>query len=126
MAFVYLVRCADGSLYVGWTEDVEPRIATHNEGRGVSYTSRRRPVTLAFVESHTTAESARRRERQIKRWSAVASDQILAFRGPVIGRTADIAVAAVLAVAFGAVGIVCFVRLWTEVRVWREQPVGVR
>jgi hypothetical protein len=57
---------------------------------------------------------------------SVASDRILAFRGHVIGGTADIAVAAVLAVAFGAVGIVCFLRLWTEVRVWREQPVGVR
>lgn len=57
---------------------------------------------------------------------SVASDQILAFRGHVIGGTADIADAAVLAVAFGAVAIVCFLRLWTEVRVWCEQPVGVR
>ena len=77
MAFVYLVRCADGSLYVGWTEDVETRIATHNEGRGGSYTSRRRPVTLAFVESHTTAELARRRERQIKRWSAAKKEALV-------------------------------------------------
>jgi hypothetical protein len=57
---------------------------------------------------------------------SVASDRILAFRGHVIGGAADIAVAAVLAVAFGAVGIVCFLRLWTETRVWREQSVGVR
>jgi predicted GIY-YIG superfamily endonuclease len=77
MAFVYLVRCADASLYVGWTEDVETRIAAHNEGRGGSYTSRRRPVTLAFVETHTTAESARRRERQIKRWSAAKKEALV-------------------------------------------------
>ena len=57
---------------------------------------------------------------------SVRSDVILAFRGHVIGGVADIAVAAVLAVAFGAVGIVCLLRLWTEIRVWREQSIGVR
>jgi putative endonuclease len=77
MAFVYLVRCADGSLYVGWTKNVETRVATHNEGRGGTYTSRRRPVTLAFVETHTSVESARRRERQIKRWSAAKKEALV-------------------------------------------------
>jgi branched-subunit amino acid ABC-type transport system permease component len=52
---------------------------------------------------------------------SVSSDLILAFKGHVIGGVGDIAVAAVLAVAFGAVGIVCLLRLWTEIRVRREQ-----
>ena len=65
---VYLVRCADHSLYGGWTTNVEARVVMHNEGRGGSYTRQRRPVTLVFVETHGTIESATRRERQIKRW----------------------------------------------------------
>jgi hypothetical protein len=57
---------------------------------------------------------------------SVESDVILAFRGHVIGGTTDMAAAAVPAVAFGAVGIACLLRLWTEVRMWREQSIGVR
>jgi putative endonuclease len=55
MAFVYIVRCADHSLYVGSTDDVDARIVMHNEGRGSQYTKQRRPVTLVFVEAHDTA-----------------------------------------------------------------------
>lgn len=57
---------------------------------------------------------------------SVRSDVILAFRGHVIGGTSDMAAAAVLAVGFGAVGIACLLRLWTEVRMWREQSIRVR
>jgi putative endonuclease len=45
MPFVYMVRCADQSLYVGLTEDVEARVAMHNEGRGTRYTRQHTPVT---------------------------------------------------------------------------------
>jgi hypothetical protein len=55
---------------------------------------------------------------------SVASDLILAFRGHVIGGATDIAVAAVLAVGFGAVAIGCLLRLWTEVRMWRELGIA--
>lgn len=78
MAFVYMVRCIDGSLYVGWTEDVEARVSMHNEGRGGPYTMRRRPVTLVLVEPHDTAESARARERQLKRWSSGKKEALIA------------------------------------------------
>jgi putative endonuclease len=77
MPFVYILRCADESLYVGWTDDVDARVAAHNEGRGGRYTRRRRPVALAFVESHPTSESARDRERQLKGWSAAKKESLI-------------------------------------------------
>ena len=77
MPFVYVVRCADQSLYVGSTADVEARVAMHNEGRGGSYTCQRRPVTLVFVEVHETLESAAHRERQIKRWSRAKKERLI-------------------------------------------------
>jgi predicted GIY-YIG superfamily endonuclease len=78
MPFVYIVRCADDSLYVGWTDNVDARVAMHNEGRGGRYTMRRRPVTLAWIEAHVTAESARLRERQLKGWSATKKQALIA------------------------------------------------
>ena len=78
MAFVYILRCADDSLYVGWTEDIDSRLAMHNEGRGGNYTARRRPVTIVFVESHETHESARVRERQLKRWTSAKKEALIA------------------------------------------------
>ncbi len=77
MAFVYLVRCVDQSLYVGCAENVEARIAMHNEGRGGRYTRRRSPVTLVFVEAHASVESATHRERQNKRWSSATKEALV-------------------------------------------------
>jgi putative endonuclease len=74
--FVYIVRCADQSLYIGSTADVEARVAAHNEGRGGSYACRRRPVMLVFQERHETLESADR-ERQIKRWSRAKKEMLV-------------------------------------------------
>ena len=78
MPFVYVVRCTDRSLYVGWTSDVEARVAMHNDGRGGTYTRGRRPVTLVFTEAHTTMASAISRERQIKHWSAAKKEALVA------------------------------------------------
>ena len=69
MPWVYMVRCADGTLYVGQTDDLVAREKTHNEGRGGRYTATRRPVHLVYSESHATSESAGDRERQLKRWT---------------------------------------------------------
>lgn len=77
MAFVNIVRCADQSLYIGSTADVEARVAAHNEGRGGSYACRRRPVMLVFQERHETLESAADRERQIKRWSRAEKEMLV-------------------------------------------------
>lgn len=67
MNVCYMLRCADGSLYTGWTNDLEGRLRAHNEGRGGKYTRSRRPVTLVHVEAFPTKEEAMSREWHIKR-----------------------------------------------------------
>ncbi len=66
MPFVYIVRCADGSLYTGYAEDVARRVAAHNAGKGARYTSGRRPVHLVFTEACASRGEALRREHQLK------------------------------------------------------------
>ena len=67
MAFVYLLRCADGSLYCGWTVDVPKRVAAHATGKASRYTATRRPHTLAAAWEVPTHTAARRLEARIKR-----------------------------------------------------------
>lgn len=67
--FIYILRCADGSLYVGHTSNVEDRVKVHNDGRGALWTACRRPVTLVYQEQLPSEERAIARERQIKRWT---------------------------------------------------------
>ncbi len=69
---MYLVRCADGSYYTGWTTDVARRVATHNRGTGARYTRSRRPVTLAYYEECPDATAARQREPRLRRLSHAA------------------------------------------------------
>ena len=64
-----LLRCADNSLYVGDTSDLQTRERDHNEGRGGSYTAKRRPVQIVYAEQYSSREEALKRERQIKGWS---------------------------------------------------------
>ena len=63
---VYLVRCADESLYCGITNDIEKRLVAHNSGKGAKYTKSRMPVEMAGVSSKMTKSEALRLERQIK------------------------------------------------------------
>ena len=65
----YIVRCRDASYYVGHTDDLDERIADHNDGQFSSYTRKRRPVRLVFVEEFQTREEALARERQLQGWS---------------------------------------------------------
>jgi putative endonuclease len=65
-AWVYLLRCADGSLYCGWTVDLERRLEAHANGRGAKYTRSRRPVSLALALQQPDATAARREEARIK------------------------------------------------------------
>ena len=67
MAFVYLLRCADGSLYCGWTVDVPKRVEAHASGRASRYTAARRPHALAAAWEVPTRTDARRLEARIKR-----------------------------------------------------------
>jgi putative endonuclease len=65
-AFVYLLRCADGTLYCGWTVDVDRRLAAHASGRASRYTASRLPVELAATWELESPRAARRVEWQIK------------------------------------------------------------
>jgi putative endonuclease len=64
--FVYILRCGDGSLYTGITDDVEKRLAAHRAGKGAKYTRARLPVELVYHETFETKEEALRREHAIK------------------------------------------------------------
>lgn len=67
MNYTYLLRCADGTLYCGWTNHLEERVQSHNEGKGAKYTKCRRPVELVYYEVFETKQEAMRREAAIKR-----------------------------------------------------------
>lgn len=70
-AYVYILRCADGTLYTGWTTDIGRRIAEHETGgpRCAAYTRRRRPVILVYSRLMPDKSSAMREEARIKRLS---------------------------------------------------------
>ena len=63
---IYIVQCADGSLYTGYSTDVAKRVATHNRGKGAKYTRSRLPVTLVHQEHYVTKTLAMSREYAIK------------------------------------------------------------
>ncbi len=67
MNYTYIVRCKDNTLYCGWTNDLEKRMASHNAGTGAKYTRNRHPVQLVYYETFETKEEAMRREYAIKR-----------------------------------------------------------
>ena len=69
MYYVYILRCADGTLYTGYTDDVERRLRVHNSGKGAKYTRSRRPVALAYAEEWPDKSAALKREAAIKRLS---------------------------------------------------------
>jgi putative endonuclease len=67
MHFVYIVRCADGTLYTGYARDPERRTRIHNAGRGAKYTARRLPVSLVYWEVCDSRSAALKREHEVKR-----------------------------------------------------------
>jgi putative endonuclease len=68
MWYVYMIKCADGSLYTGVTTDIKRRLSEHNSGKGASYTRGRTPVRLVYNESHPDRSAALKREAEIKSW----------------------------------------------------------
>ena len=64
--YTYILRCADGSLYTGWTNDLDRRLAAHQAGKGGKYTRAKRPVELVYSERFDTKSEAMRREWEIK------------------------------------------------------------
>ena len=77
MPYVYLVECADGSLYTGWAVDVARRVKAHNAGRGARYTRWHRPVTLVYTEELPDRGTALKREAEIKRWPRAKKLQLI-------------------------------------------------
>ncbi len=69
MYFAYIIRCADGTLYTGYTDDIARREAMHNSGRGAKYTRSRLPVKMVYHESFAARSDAMKREYAIKRLS---------------------------------------------------------
>ena len=87
MNYVYLLRCADGSLYCGWTTDPEARLAKHNSGQGAKYTRSRLPVEMVYTEMYEDRHEALSREWHIKRMSHAEKEKMIA--GGRAGRTAE-------------------------------------
>jgi putative endonuclease len=75
--FCYLLECADGTYYCGWTKDVERRVLTHNRGQGARYTRARRPVRLVYVEELENQSEAMRREHRLKQKSHEAKTRLI-------------------------------------------------
>ena len=79
MHFVYIVRCADGSLYTGYARDPQARLRTHNRGRGARYTAGRRPVRLVYVEPCRTRSDALKREYELKQWPRKKKQRLIRY-----------------------------------------------
>jgi len=75
--FTYILRCADGTLYVGHTKNLASREQTHNAGQGAKYTAARRPVRIVYAEEHSSMASAIARERQLKRWNRKKKEALI-------------------------------------------------
>jgi putative endonuclease len=81
MNYTYLLQCADGSLYCGWTNCLWERVKVHNEGRGAKYTRGRRPVELVYFEEFATKQEAMQREAAIKRLTRQEKEKLVESRG---------------------------------------------
>lgn len=77
MNYVYLLRCVDGSLYCGWTMDLEGRLAAHGSGRGAKYTRSRLPVELVYTETYEDRHDALSREWHIKRMGHTEKERLI-------------------------------------------------
>ena len=75
--FVYLLQCSDGTLYCGYTDDVEKRVRVHNSGRGAKYTKSRLPVKAVYTETAADKSSALKREAEIKKMPRVRKLELI-------------------------------------------------
>ena len=78
MNYTYMLKCSDGTLYTGWTNDLEKRVEAHNSGKGAKYTKARRPVELAYYEEFETKEQAMKREYAIKQVGRKEKQKLIA------------------------------------------------
>lgn len=78
MTYTYILKCADNTLYTGWTTNLKTRLKAHNQGKGAKYTRPRRPVVLVYYEEFQTKEEAMRREAAIKKLSRPQKERLIA------------------------------------------------
>lgn len=64
--YAYILECSDGTLYTGYTNNIEKRLRVHNSGKGAKYTRSRLPVRVVYFEEYETKQEAQRREYEIK------------------------------------------------------------
>ena len=76
--YVYILRCADGTFYTGWTTDLTARVATHNAGKGAKYTRSRLPVKMVYKEEYDTKEEAMSREWHLKQLTRAQKEALIA------------------------------------------------
>ena len=75
--YVYILRCADDTLYTGWTTDVKKRVETHNSGKGAKYTRARLPVELVYTEEFEDRIEAQKREYAIKQLARAEKESLI-------------------------------------------------
>ena len=75
--YTYILRCADGTYYCGWTNNLDRRLKAHNEGKGGKYTRSRRPVARVYYEAFSTKEEAMRREYEIKQLPRKKKEELI-------------------------------------------------
>lgn len=75
--YTYILECADGTLYCGWTNNLEKRVSDHNAGKGAKYTKSRRPVVLKYYETFGTKQEAMRREWAVKQLSRKEKQELI-------------------------------------------------
>lgn len=79
-AYTYIIKCNDDTLYTGWTNNLEKRIAAHNLGKGCKYTSHRTPVELVYYEEYETKQEAMSREYAIKQLTRKQKQELISRR----------------------------------------------
>ena len=77
MWYVYILKCNDGTLYTGITNDLDKRVYSHNKGTGAKYTKTRLPVVVVYHEEATDRSEASKREYQIKKLSKLAKENLI-------------------------------------------------
>lgn len=77
MNWAYLVRCKDGTLYAGWTNDLDKRLAAHNSGTGAKYTRGRRPVSLAWAAEYPSKSEAMKQEALLKKMTRAQKEALV-------------------------------------------------
>ena len=83
--YVYVLRCADGTLYTGSTNDLAARELAHNAGRGAKYTAGRRPVRIVYSETCESRSAALKRECEVKRFRRAQKEALIAERMATLG-----------------------------------------